>query len=566
MLATTGGLVATTSGCVRQTRSVVNRGDVDQLSLSITTVPADDDSESIQLARALAATFEDVGIDVSIEMRAFEEFLRAVVLNHDFDVFVGVHPGGTDPDFLYELLHSTYAEESGWQNPTGYTNLLVDELLETQRTVEPADRSAAVTELLETVAREQPFVPICVPEEHRFVRTDRFDGWGDGHPAGRLGYLGLEPRSDVDRLRLVHTDARITENANPLMVEYRERGLFTELLYDSLGTVRDGEVEPWLAEEWTYDDGEMTVSLRDGCQFHDGEELTTADVAFTYRFLADTTLGASEAAVPTPRYRGLISAIESVTVDDSTQLTFEVGTNEPVAERALTVPILPEHVWEPRSASAELPGYRVTQGLTEAVVTDNWPPIGSGPFAFTERTERDSLTLERFDEHVSLRSDVDLPEPSVESVRMQVEPRSASAIEAVETDTADSTTRRLEGATIDGIEPEANMDWLESPSWTVYQLGFNTRRAPFSNPQFRRVISSLVDNATLVADVFDGYARPIATPVTEEWTPDSLAWDGEHPETPFLGTDGEVDVSVARAAFEDAGFRYADDGSLRVRD
>ncbi|WP_246999851.1 ABC transporter substrate-binding protein [Halosolutus gelatinilyticus] len=570
MLAAAGGLTVATSGCVRQVRSIVNRDDIEQLSLTITTRPADGDRESIQLAREIAAVFDAVGADVSIEMRSNEEVNRAILFNYDFDVYVGQHPGGTDPDFLYEALHSLYADESGWQNPFGFTNLHVDELLEEQRRVDPADRDEAVADALEAIALEQPFVPICVPEEHRLVRTDRFDGWGDRHPATGPGYLGLDPSDGVDGIRAAHTDARPSENANPIMAEYRDLEAFVDLLYDPLAIEIDGELTAWAAESWDWNDGTLAVTLRDDLRFHDDDALDASDVAFTYRFLADTTLGEGVSPSPSPRYRGRTSAVDADAIefdDDEGRVELPVDANRPVAERALTVPILPEHVWKPRSAAADLPGVRVAQGTTEAVVTDNWPPIGSGPFRFSSRSEREHVTLERFDDHFTRRSGVELPEPTVETVRFQIDPRSTSAIELVNTNEADITSDALETYVLDGVEETDDTRLLESPSWTFYHLGFNARKAPFSNPRFRRVVARLLDKAWLVEEVFHGHARPIATPVPEEWTPGSLEWNGEDPETPFLGTDGTgaLDVEAARSAFEEAGFRYAADGTLRVR-
>ncbi|WP_306057388.1 ABC transporter substrate-binding protein [Natronococcus wangiae] len=566
VLAGTAGLTAATGGCVRQVRTVVNRNDVDQLSLTITTVPADGDRESIRIAREIAAVLEAAGVDASIEMRSNEEFLRAILINHDFDLYVGRHPGGTDPDFLYEALHSLYAEESGWQNPFGYANLRIDELLEEQRRTDGDEREAAVEELLEEVAREQPFVPICIPEEHRMVRTDRFDGWEEGHLATRLGYLGLTPRGGTDRLRAVHTDARPSENVNPLTVEYRDHDPVIGLLYDSLATERDGELEPWLAEDWKFEDGTLRVELREGCRFHDGEALTADDVVFTYDLLRDTELGGGESPSPPPQYRGPAAIVEGAEKRDGRdyELEFSVDAGGAVAERALTVPILPEHVWSERATPATVPGVRVAGGTTEAITTDNVPPIGSGPFRFGSRTEREHLTLERFEDHFTLRNGVDLPEPTVDEVRIQIDPRSTSAIELVSTDSADVTSSTLETYVLDDVESVEGTDLVESPSWTFYHVGFNTRRAPFGNPRFRRAVASLLDKEWLVQDVFHGYARPTATPVTDEWTPDDLAWAGEDPEVPFSGTDGELDVEAARKAFEDAGFQY-DDGTLRVR-
>ncbi|SIR71687.1 ABC transporter substrate-binding protein [Natronorubrum thiooxidans] len=572
-LASAVGLTASTSGCVRQLRSIVNRDDIQQLSLTITTRSADGDRESIRLAREIAATLETVGIDVSIEMRSNEEFLRAVLINHDFDLYVGQHPGGIDPDFLYETLHSLYADESGWQNPFGFTNLLIDDRLEAQRVADGDERREAVVAMLEAIAIEQPFVPICTPTEYRLVRDDRYDGWSRGHLATRTGYLDLEPQTDnsADRLRVVHMDPRPSENLNPLNAEYREQGTFIDLLYDSLAVevvAADGDhaLEPWLAEGWEWtDESTLRLALRSDCAFHDGEPVTADDVAFTYRFLEDTVLGADAFPAPTPRYRGRVAAVDDIDVRDETTLEITVGTGQAVGEQALTVPILPEHRWSSRATAATVPGVRIAQGTTEAVVTDNIPPIGSGPFQYDSHSDRDYVLFERFDDHFTRRGSVDLPEPTVEELRIGIDPRSTSAIQLLEDDSADVTSSPLESYVIEDIEETDAVRPLESPSWTFYHLGFNARSAPFGNPRFRQVIAQLIDKAWLVDEVFHGHATPIATPVTDEWTPDDLAWDGADPKMPFLGSNGEVDVDTARTAFEEAGFRYDADGKLRVR-
>ncbi|MEY7850790.1 ABC transporter substrate-binding protein [Natrarchaeobius sp. A-rgal3] len=568
MLAATAGATVATSGCIRQFRSTVNRDGIDQLSLSITTVPADSDRESIQLARTLRESFETAGMDVSIEMKAQEEFLRTVLINHDFDVYVANHPGG-DPDYLYESLHSRYVDEAGWQNPFGFANLAFDEILEVQRSADEEDRETAVATTLEAFAAEQPFVPICVPQEYRLARTDRFDGWDDDLAPTALAYLGLEPTDDdIETLRLVHTDARLSENLNPLSVEYRDAETITELLYDSLAVALPNEdgIAGWLADDWTWEDGAMTVDLREDVTFHDGEALTVEDVAFTYRFLEDTTLGEANVPAPAPLFRGRVAAVDGIRVIDDHRLEFSFGVGEPAAEPALTVPILPEHVWRPRATPATASGVQVAEGTTEALVTGNVPAIGSGPFAFVDVVEREHVTLERFADHFTRREDVSLPEPTIERLRIAIDPRSTSAIEVVNANDADVTNRPLESYVVDGVLESTPDDVgvLESPSRRFYHLGFNARKAPFSNPRFRRVVAGLIDKAWLVEDVFDGYARPTAAPVRAEWIPESLAWNGEDPETPFLGTDGEVDVSAAAAAFEEAGFQH-DGEHLRVR-
>lgn len=572
-----GGL-AGTAGCVQRARNVVNRDGPEQLSVTITTVPADVDQASIRIANDLQANLEAVGIDASIDPRSFEEFFRATLVNNDFEIFVGYHPGDDDPDFLYESLHSVFASEPGWQNPYGFTNMAFDTLLERQRRVDGETRRTVVGEVLEGLAAEQPFVPICVPTEHRLVRTDRFDGWDDHLLANRLGYLGLEPVDDgeaADRLRAVVNESRVTENLNPLSAEYYDRSVYLDFIYDSLATWDETELRPWLAESWEWDDRTATVRLRPNLSFHDGESLTADDVAFTYRFLDDTTMGEGSVGSPAPRYRGHATAVEEITAVGDDTVEIEVSTGRAVGERAFTAPILPAHVWEDRAEEVEMTGVSIAQGTTEAIVTDNVPPVGSGAFEFVERTERETLELARFEDHFSLREESDdLPGATVAEFRTQIEPSSHGKIEAIENDNTDVTVTPLEPYTIAEVEETDAIRLRESPSATFYQVGFNVRTSPFGNPYFRRTVARLLDKQWLVGEVFNGYAEPVATPFREDreqrsdggdggrWVPESLRWDDEDPEVPFFGADGELDEDAARAEFEDIGFQYNDEDEL----
>ncbi|MXV64019.1 ABC transporter substrate-binding protein [Natronorubrum sp. JWXQ-INN-674] len=587
------GLSLSLSGCIDTVRSVVNDDGDDQLSLSIVTVPADGDRENVRIARHLESNLEAVGVDVTLTMRSRSEFLEKVLIDHDFDLYVGRHPADYDPDFLYEALHSTYADEAGWQNPFRYSNpTFFDPLLEEQRRAEGEERRARIDSVLDGLAEEKPFEPICRPGEYRVARTDRFDGWDDGHLATRRGYLGLDPLDEeIDRLDALVTDARPSQNVNPLSATARERGPIVDLLYDSLGTVHssdDGEHEiaEWLAESWEWetpsDDepGEKTiatVTLREDCTFHDGEPVTAADVAFTYRFIADTALGQADSPSPAPRYRGLTSLIDEhgIEIDDESdyRLRIPVEADRAVAERAFTVPILPRHIWreELRDRIDTAGDVTAPQGQWGLVTTSSVDPIGSGPYQFESQSDRDYLALERFDDHFTRREDLDgdhLLAPMVEELRFNVDPGSSSSIARVESGAADVTSSMLETHAINEISDEPEIQRLEDPSWTFYHLGFNTRVPPCSNPHFRRAVSQLIDKKWVVEEIFYDHAEPIATPVADEWVPDELAWDddtSEDPVTPFVGTDGSLNVEAARAAFDAAGYASDSDGRLLGR-
>ncbi|AGB32543.1 extracellular solute-binding protein, family 5 [Natrinema pellirubrum DSM 15624] len=576
----------TASGCIDSVRNVVEQAGDNQMTLSITTLPADADRQNVQIARRLEANLEAVGIDVALDMRSPSELLKTVLIDQEFDLYVGRHPADYDPDFLYDALHSTFANERGWQNPFGFANMYFDTLLEEQRRVDGEQRKQRLGSVLHGLAQEKPFEPICFPDERRIARTDGFEGWDEGTLGSRHGYLGLEGDGQLHALA---TDSRVTRNLNPLSATARERETMIDLLYDSLLSERNGELVPWLAEsvEWSATPSEtasgddtngekddanadergderrtVSITLREDCRFHDGEPLTASDVAFTYRFLEDTSLGRAPES-PASRYRGQVEMVESVETEDDRRLTISLRGETPAGQRALTVPILPKHVWQELidqwAASGE---FSAPQGRWVAVTGEHIPPVGSGPYRYESHTEDEQLVLERYDDHFTLREDVDLGEPVAEGLRFTIEPGSAAAVRRVTDGSGDLTASILDAYALGGIPDSSDITELTAPHRSFYQIGFNVRNAPLSNPHFRRAITQLIDKETIVDEVFYDYATPTATPVADDWVPSSLEWSGEDPVTPFVGSNGRLNVEAAKSAFETAGFRYDDNGRL----
>jgi len=53
---------------------------------------------------------------------------------------------------------------------------------------------------------------------------------------------------------------------------------------------------------------------------------------------------------------------------------------------------------------------------------DHIPPVGSGPFQFDSRTQDEQLRLTRYEDHFTLREDVNLPGPTVDELRFDIAP------------------------------------------------------------------------------------------------------------------------------------------------
>lgn len=577
LLAGSAGTLAATSGCIGELRNILGRESSRQLTLGIATTPAAADPYAVRVANRLADHLERAGISAFVDLLSPDVLLRDVLINQDFDIYVTRYPGEGEPDELRTLLHSRYGEESGWQNPFGYSNLQVDELLEEQRTLEGEDRRAVIGEILSAIVREQPFTSIAFPDRISAVRNDRFENWPAGGPDRLPEYLGLERAGETgtETLEMLLGDGRITRNRNPIAAEHRSRGHVTDLLYEPLLRAPgdgDGAV-PWLAREVTWDgngDGSSlsaTVTLRE-TPWHDGEPVTADDVAFTYQFLADTSLGEFDSPIPTPWRRGrasLVSAAE-VLAEDRVRLTF-ADVSRDVADRALSVPILPEHVWRDRSGPADLAGIDVGTRTTEALVWPNPEPVGSGPLRFESASAGQQIVLAAFEDHFLYASDAEgLPEsiphePPFQRAQFTVTPSSDAAVQLLEADEADATANGLGASVVPRIGRSDAISLSVDRSDDLYHVGYDCRNAPLSDPNFRRVVARLLDREFLVENTFEGFAAPTATPLKDPWTPSEFTWDGSG-ELPFFGEGGELDVVAAKDAFREAGYYYDDDRLL----
>lgn len=564
LLAAAGSSLAATAGCVGNLRNILGREDPNRITLSIAAMPADADPNVIRIANRLRSNLQSIGVSTSLDLLSLETFRLEVLVNHDFDIAIARHPGDHDPDFLYSALHSRFAPESGWQNPYGFADLELDERLVAQRQQTGFDRRGTVVDILERINQEQPFNPLVFPTERRVHRPDRLGGI-ERKSFDRIDdLLRIIPAQDLETLTVSIMDPAPTRNLNPLTVEYRTRDAVIGLIYDHLAVAAPTGPIPWLAESIDWDDDGASISLRQ-VDWHDGERLTAEDVAFTYRFLEDTSRGNRESPVPAPRYRGRTELVEGVDVTSISSIDIEIDADPEVGARALELPILPEHVWQDRSGPADIGGVELREAITEALVHNNLPPVGSGPYRYVDSEARESLVLERVEDHfVESWDSLAAHAPVAETIVFDVMPSHERALEALEEGDLDLTLDPLApDLALDRFDPEAVVE-ARPPSF--YHVAYNTRDRPLSNPNFRRVVSRLLDKDHLLDSVFHGHGQPTATPLSDDdWLSDGLRWNGEDPEVPFFGQNGVLDAAAARDALTTAGYRYDEEGFLLGR-
>lgn len=303
---------------------------------------------------------------------------------------------------------------------------------------------------------------------------------------------------------------------NPLYASANEVDLdLTRLVYNGLmRTTPEGTVVPDLAEtvELSEDGKTVTAFLREGVRFHDGQTLTTDDILFTFE------------AIQNPAYKSpYAGSFKGVTITAPDERTVTFTLTEPYAPflTALTVGILPAHLWrDVPPSSANLAEF-------------NLKPIGSGPYKF-KAFSRDrvgtirSYTFERFADNGSSA-------PFIGRVAFRFFPDFDSAVEAYRNRQIDglgfapTTLRdRLRG------RHDANEFPLALPQYTA--LFFNQKRVEaLKDSQVREALTVSLDRDRIIADallgagelvdgpVFPGFAGVTSTPPHAAFDPDKAA-------------------------------------------
>ena len=276
--------------------------------------------------------------------------------------------------------------------------------------------------------------------------------------------------------------------------------------------------------EVSEDDTEFVVRLKEDMVFHDGEPITSRDVAETIRRIQDPVV----ASPLRPQWLG----VEVETPDERTVI-FELETSFPQFEEILDIGILPAHIWSDITAE-EFP-----------FTTNNIQPIGSGPFSVQEVVRDENERIIRYDLSAFRDSIFD---PFIDEVRLTIVQNSQELID-------EFTSERIDGAaaiSVDSIDEEL-LDNYTIRSYTlprVFTLFYNRDAGTaLSSLSLRRALDSIIDKKTLVQEVLGGYGQ---------------ALDGPLPSTsPYAVLDeststAEERVSQARSILTDGNWSYSE--------
>ena len=167
----------------------------------------------------------------------------------------------------------------------------------------------------------------------------------------------------------------------------------------------------WLAEKWdlTQENGKpvITVKLRPGVKFHNGDPLTSADFEYAYKRQGDKKLSL---------WTHLVATVEAFEVIDD--LNFRIRFKEP----------------DGSFTTGNLILWAVPKHYIEQVGDDEFAkkPVGTGPWKFVSRTVKEELRLEAFEDYWNKAA-----RPTVKNVVAKIIPEDLTRVAAFKTGAID---------------------------------------------------------------------------------------------------------------------------------
>jgi peptide/nickel transport system substrate-binding protein len=328
-----------------------------------------------------------------------------------------------------------------------------------------------------------------------------------------LGLFSCSGESAPDKRALVWARSADSSTLDPAEIEWGEDAKVIQSVFESLVSYRGDtvELEGRLAEKWSFSaDGKtLTFELRQGIKFHDDTPLDAAAVVFSFeRFLQP---GHPHKPKECP-YLSNFSDIAKVEADGSHKVVFTLKRPSGVILYNLT--LFPAFIVSPAAVKARGDKFPVA-------------PAGTGPYKMT-KWERDvRIVLDRNETYWG-------PKPAVARVIVVPVKSPQTAIEKLkkgEVHVVDHPT--LADVKALGTDPATKLD--TETSLTVSYLGFNLKRHPYSDPNFRAAVGLALDRRTLNELAYHGLAEPAANLV-----PPAL-WKGACPTPPY-----EYDVEKAK--------------------
>lgn len=303
--------------------------------------------------------------------------------------------------------------------------------------------------------------------------------------------------SDKDDHVVLPLYEEVSQSINPLHPDNDASKIMLNFIYEPLVEKQlDGSINGVLAHKWHVTDNgkKVTIQLRQGVYWHDGQPFTADDVVYTYRQLADPDYKGPYRAMVQPIEgvkdvrEGKVATIKGIEVheNDPHKIVFHLGkpTNEPTD--VLQVPIIPR----------QTPVNSDKLTVTELV--------GTGPYLVSARNEPETIELARFNrdrggeqlhlENISLTSlTIDEAMQHFQEGKLTVLPQLDASFSA-------------------DVRNETGLTPMQQSSGVFHYIAFNHLQKLWDEPELRRAVGQTLNKQRIVNNWLDDYGTKVDTP------------------------------------------------------
>ncbi len=282
------------------------------------------------------------------------------------------------------------------------------------------------------------------------------------------------------------------------------------------GTIREG-----LATEWEYideDEGQVRFEFRDGVTFHNGDELTMEDVAYSILRVVDEDVG-----IVSPQADQLAGVEDAEPDGEDALIVTSDGVNPMVFNNFASYCQVMQESW------TEEMGDEVGQEIN-----------GTGPYQLEEFTEDEFARFVVYDDYWG-------DEVEVEEVVYDAASESSTRVNSLlagESDVIESVppqdAPRVEdedGTTIEAV-----------PSTRVLFMPMRNDVEPFDSLEFRQAMNYAIDLDSIIEEILAGFGDPTGQPTLEGYVGynediDPYPYDPETAEE-LVEESGYADVEI----------------------
>ena len=283
---------------------------------------------------------------------------------------------------------------------------------------------------------------------------------------------------------LVMPSASCVANLNPLLEGYKEAAMLNPI-YDPLYVIDVNETRYYLADSYEVsEDGmQITVKLKEGLKWHDGEAITADDMIFTMDVCSDTNNGAGGTNIVILNDQ----LVKYEKVDDLTVKVTLPMASASYADLLGSLTLIPEHVFE---------GNPSVVSAGEA----NMKGIGSGPYKVTEFKQDEYLLLEKYEDYY-------MGVPSIDKVTFRI----ISDLSAQEVALMNGEVNFMELANAPAVakyEADPNFTVVKYPEGRVNYLAVNKFCETVQDPKVVEAVFAALNRDEIIAGAYgDGMAE-----------------------------------------------------------